>query len=94
MTEDVCDVCWGSGNQDRPYPSHRTFERMCIEHRDLCEALMDMVNGHCYLPGGIIDNHTALSCNEEAIELLRQLGLVEETKNGFRLSWDKLPKII
>lgn len=23
MTDDVCDMCWGSGNADRPWPSHR-----------------------------------------------------------------------
>lgn len=23
MTKDVCDVCWGSGNAQQPWPSHR-----------------------------------------------------------------------
>lgn len=26
ITEDVCDFCWGSGNKNKPWPSHRTFE--------------------------------------------------------------------
>lgn len=23
LTSDVCDTCWGSGNAERPWPSHR-----------------------------------------------------------------------
>ncbi len=26
MTEDVCDVCWGSGDTDKPWPSRRRLE--------------------------------------------------------------------
>lgn len=28
ITQDVCDHCWGSGDADKPWPSHRAFERM------------------------------------------------------------------
>lgn len=28
MTEDVCDKCWGSGDADKPWPSHREFYAM------------------------------------------------------------------
>lgn len=31
ITWDVCDVCWGSGMRDKPWPSHRDFHRM--KHR-------------------------------------------------------------
>lgn len=27
ITSDVCDRCWGSGNADRPWPSHRNLSR-------------------------------------------------------------------
>ena len=27
ITSDVCDRCWGSGNADRPWPSHRKLSR-------------------------------------------------------------------
>ncbi len=27
ITSDVCDRCWGSGNADRPWPSHRHLLR-------------------------------------------------------------------
>lgn len=28
MTTDVCNKCWGSGNAERPWPSHREFYSM------------------------------------------------------------------
>ena len=28
MTNDVCDKCWGSGDADSPWYSHREFESM------------------------------------------------------------------
>lgn len=28
MTAGVCDKCWGSGDRDRPWPSHRHFEAL------------------------------------------------------------------
>ena len=28
FTSDVCDKCWGSGQKDRPWPSHRRFFQM------------------------------------------------------------------
>ena len=28
MTNGVCDRCWGSGDADRPWYSHRTYEEM------------------------------------------------------------------
>lgn len=31
MTEDVCNVCWGSGNANAPWPSHRTY--FAMKHR-------------------------------------------------------------
>lgn len=27
ITSDVCDKCWGSGESDRPWPSHRKVTR-------------------------------------------------------------------
>jgi DnaJ-class molecular chaperone len=27
MIEDVCDKCWGSGDADRPWPSHRAKQK-------------------------------------------------------------------
>lgn len=27
MTNDVCDECWGSGDAERPWPSHRLLGR-------------------------------------------------------------------
>jgi len=31
LTDDVCDHCWGSGDNERPWPSHRVFYSM--KHR-------------------------------------------------------------
>lgn len=28
MTTGPCNKCWGSGEKDRPWPSHREFEQM------------------------------------------------------------------
>lgn len=28
MTNDVCDICWGSGDARKPWPSHRRFEAL------------------------------------------------------------------
>lgn len=28
MTYDVCDKCWGSGDDNKPWPSHREFYSM------------------------------------------------------------------
>lgn len=42
MTHDVCDVCWGSGLHDRPWPSHRNqdlLERLIVEVRKLITAV-------------------------------------------------------
>lgn len=57
----------------------------------LIEALMDMV--HQYFrnsPDGIV-NHSFISAEEGAIEVLVQAGMAEEVPGkGYRLLWDKL----
>lgn len=37
MTQDVCDHCWGSGDNNRPWPSHRRYEQMARRYDELIE---------------------------------------------------------
>ena len=34
MTTDVCDGCWGSGNKERPWPSHAELTAMKRKQHD------------------------------------------------------------
>ena len=40
MTNDVCNKCWGSGNKNKPWPSHREFyaiKKRLNELEDYCD---------------------------------------------------------
>lgn len=39
ITVDVCNSCWGSGNQHKPWPSHRIIEHVAINNAAKRRAL-------------------------------------------------------
>lgn len=56
MTSDVCDKCWGSGNIDRPWLSHRSWDNALKRHGvpvkvellrlSLCGTMEDVVEAN------------------------------------------------
>jgi len=62
-------------------------------YRQLADALMDMVNQHCYVEQGIV-HHGAIRANMDALDTLEALGLAEDIGKGkYRLNWAKLEEL-
>lgn len=67
--------------------------RIGVSAQGLADSLMDMVNQYFSRgPDGLL-HHSFLSAEESAIAELIAAGLAVQEGNGYRLLWEKLPRI-
>jgi hypothetical protein len=61
LTTDVCNKCWGSGDANRPWPSHREIERLRAALQEIADRhVPDQPASSCDEAEYVRSHHTAL----------------------------------
>lgn len=83
ITNGVCDKCWGSGDADQPWPSHRRFEAQA----DTIERLQKLLRDQKAFSDGL--QAACDSLRKERDELKAKFMSLTEFRDKWLAKWRK-----